>query len=48
MRIETWKKIMLAFGVITQTLGYFMDSSFLIVLGLIASLLGIIFIALVK
>jgi len=48
MRIETWKKIMLGFGVITQTVGYFMNSSFLIVLGLIASILGIIFITLVK
>jgi len=48
MRIETWKKIMFGFGVITQTLGYFMDSSFLIVFGLIASPLGIISIAFVK
>ncbi len=48
MEIETWKKIMIIFGMATQTIGYFVESTFLIILGLIASILGIVFITLLK
>jgi len=48
MKIETWKKVMAIFGIAVQTIGYFLNSTPLIILGLIASILGIIFIMLVK
>jgi len=41
-KIETWKKTISIIGIITQTIGYFMDSKTLIVVGLISTILGII------
>lgn len=44
MKIETWKKIMIVFGLITSTIGYLLNSKLLIILGLISSILGELFI----
>ena len=48
VKIETWKKILIIVGSITQVLGYFMDSSALIMVGLISIISGTIAIFSIK
>lgn len=48
VKIETWKKIISVVGIITQTIGYFMGSKLLIVVGLASTIIGIILIFILK
>lgn len=46
--IEGWKKLISIIGIITQTIGFFMESTLLIILGSISLVLGVILLFAVK
>lgn len=47
-KLEKWKKIISIIGIITQTIGYFLNSQTLIIAGLIISIIGIILMFMLK
>ena len=48
VKIDTWKKIISIVGIITQTVGYFINSTTLIITGMISSIIGMLFIVLLR
>jgi len=47
-KIELWKKIISVVGIITMTIGHFINSPTLIIVGLISSIIGIVLVFIIK
>lgn len=46
--LEGWKKIISIVGIVTQTIGFFMESTTLIILGSISLIMGVILLLAIK
>ena len=42
INVKQWSKVMTIFGLTTSTVGYFMDSVLIILIGLLSSIIGAI------